>query len=304
MTTKKSSINNHPLAPVGARPKGSKTAVSRTTKTRKRTTKKKGQKGWKQVKWFFIIGTLLGAGIWFGITFKEGINYFFSKQRSGSDEKSFFDFRTVEVLKRHDDMLVGFDVSQYQGVIDWEVVDSIAFTAPLDFVFIRATMGEDATDKAYDINWKGARANHFIRGAYHYYRPNENSTEQAKNFIAKVKLSEGDLPPVLDIEEMPKTQTMDNLRKGLINWMTIVEKHYGVKPILYSGENYYVNHLKQWFPDHIIWIANYNFFVEEIKPDWHFWQFSEKGVIEGIDGKVDLNIFQGNKNDLRKILVR
>ncbi|MDR2223404.1 MAG: glycoside hydrolase family 25 protein [Flavobacteriaceae bacterium] len=305
MTTRKSSTTNHPLEPLGVRPKKNKTTERKARTTRKYTSKKKAKsEGWKQIKWVFIIGTLLGVGIWFGVTFKDGIYYYFSSKRNNSDEKSFFDFRTAEVLKRHNDMLVGFDVSQYQGVIDWSAIDSVAFTAPLEFVFIRATMGEDALDKAFDINWKGARANHFIRGAYHYYRPNENSTEQANNFIAKVKLSEGDLPPVLDIEEMPKTQTMENLRKGLKNWMSIVENHYGVKPILYSGENYYVNHLKEWFPDHTIWIANYNFFVEEIKPDWHFWQFSEKGVVEGIDGKVDLNIFQGNRNDMRKLLVR
>ena len=96
---------------------------------------------------------------------------------------------------------------------------------------------------------------------------------------------------------------MENLRKGLQNWVNLVEAHYKVKPILYSGENFYSHHLKDWFPDHVLWIANYNFFVEEIKPEWHFWQFTEKGVIDGIDGKVDLNIYNGSKSDIRDLLV-
>jgi lysozyme len=35
------------------------------------------------------------------------------------------------------------------------------------------------TDWQFDENWRGAKKNNLIRGAYHYYRPNENSLEQA-----------------------------------------------------------------------------------------------------------------------------
>lgn len=303
-SSKSTPKNNHPLAVVGARPKGSAARTVKPRAKRKPTKKKTNPNYFGKIKWIAIITVLLGVGIWFGITFKDGIKYFFSAERGAANEKSIFDVRTIEVLKRHENMMVGFDVSQYQGVIDWTVIDSVAYKAPLEFVFIRATMGVDAKDKAFDLNWKGARANHFIRGAYHYYRPNENSVEQAKNFIATVKLSEGDFPPVLDIEELPKEQSMDSLVMGLKRWMTEVENHYGVKPILYSGEHYYTKHLMKWFPDHVIWIANYNFFVEEIKPEWYFWQFSEKGIVDGIDGKVDLNIYNGTKTDIRKLLIR
>ncbi|MHC5352603.1 glycoside hydrolase family 25 protein [Myroides sp. LJL115] len=257
-----------------------------------------------RIKWITIIVGLLGIGIWFGIHFKEGIQYILQDNSKGGGPKSLYDVRTVEVLSRHQEMMVGFDVSHYQGVIDWQSIDSIASLKPLEFVFIRATMGADGVDKAFKLNWKGARSNHFIRGAYHYYRPDENSLQQANNFIKNVKLSEGDLPPVLDIEDLPKEQSMDSLRSGLQRWIATVEKHYKVKPILYSGEHYYTKNLKKWFPDHILWIANYNFFVEEIKPDWHFWQFSEKGIIPGIDTKVDLNIYQGNKTQMRTMLIK
>lgn len=303
-SSKSNSKNNHPLAVVGARPKGSATRTVKPRAKRKPIKKKTNHNYFGKLKWVVMITVLLGAGIWFGITFKDGITYFFSTERGTANEKTIFDVRTIEVLKRHENSMVGFDISQYQGVIDWTVIDSVGSKAPLEFVFIRATMGVDAKDRAFDLNWKGARASHFIRGAYHYYRPNENSVEQAKNFIAAVKLSEGDFPPVLDIEELPKAQSMDSLVMGLKRWMTEVENHYGVRPILYSGEHYYTKHLKKWFPDHVLWIANYNFFVEEIKPEWHFWQFTEKGIVEGIDGKVDLNIYNGTKTDIRKLLIR
>src|SRR5690606_4690989 len=113
-----------------------------------------------------------------------------------------------------------------------------------------------------DANWRAARANHFIRGAYHYYRPDENSVAQAHNFIKNVRLSAGDLPPVLDIEELPQGQSLDSLRMGLSRWIKMVEEEYQVKPILYSGEHFYSKHLQEWFSDYVLWIANYNFFVE------------------------------------------
>lgn len=272
----------------------------------KRRKKKPAKKAliWNRIKWIGVAIIFVGFGIWFGIAFKDGINYLFNSTDEQVAKKTVYDIRNVEVLSRHSEKMIGFDVSQYQGIISWEEIDSIAQHSLLEFVFIRSTMGTDGKDKAFELNWRGARANHFIRGAYHYYRPDENSVEQAHNFIKNVRLSEGDLPPVLDIEELPKKQSMDSLVIGLKKWMDIVEKEYKIKPILYSGEHYYSKNLQKWFPDHIIWIANYNFFVEEIKPEWHFWQFTEKGVINGIDGKVDVNVFNGSRSEIRKLLVR
>lgn len=173
-STKYGTGNNSPIAVVNKRQ-----PVKRKPSPRK-PKKKKGATTFSRLKWIIAAVIFVGAGVWFGITFQEGIKYFFSAQRNETDEKSFFDFRTVEVLQRHSDRMIGFDVSHYQGVIDWKNVDSVAQRAPLEFVFVRATMGDDGKDRAFELNWKGARANHFIRGAYHYYRPDENSSNKQK----------------------------------------------------------------------------------------------------------------------------
>ncbi|MBW3518992.1 glycoside hydrolase family 25 protein [Flavobacterium sp. NKUCC04_CG] len=277
--------------------------VVRRKPNSKKTNKKKFRLTIHHFKWIAVAMVFIGLGIWFGISFKDGIKYFFSEERKKAAETSVFDIRNVEVLKRHSGKVLGFDISHYQGDIQWEHIDMINNEFPLEFVFVRATMGKDGIDTAFLKNWRSARANNFIRGAYHYYRPNENSMEQAQHFIQNVKLGEGDFPPVLDIEELPKNQSMDSLISGLKRWMNVVELHYGVKPILYSGEHYFNKHLQKAFPDYIVWIANYNFFVEDIKPEWHFWQFTEKGIVPGIETKVDVNIYNGNRNELRKILI-
>ena len=220
------------------------------------------------------------------------------------EERKIEDIRIFEVLSRHDTKLVGFDVSEYQGEIEWGKINTIEEEFPLTFVFIRATAGSNKTDTRYKANWKAAKEHFFVRGAYHYYRPNENSIAQAENFIRNVKLRKGDLPPVLDIEKLPKNQSIDSLKIGLRRWLKHVEKHYKVKPIIYSGQSYYTDFLKDEFKGYPLWIANYNFFVERIRKDWLFWQFTEKAQIHGIKGMVDVNVFNGNMEDLKALTIQ
>jgi len=162
-------------------------------------------------------------------------------------------------------------------------------------------MGEDGVDRRFEENWEAAQSRTKLRGAYHYFRPNENSVRQANNFIRNVKLRPGDLPPVIDIEERPKKQTMDSLKVGLRRWLDLVESHYHIRPIVYSGDSYFTDFLQREFSDYTLWIANYNFWVDRPKKHWDFWQFSERGFVRGIKGPVDLNMFKGNMEDLEAL---
>ena len=215
----------------------------------------------------------------------------------------FSEARNLRVLEKHEGKAVGIDVSEYQGKISWSYVDTIENQYPLHFVFIRATAGNDAVDRRFKRNWEGAKKNKMIRSAYHYYRPNENSLEQAALFIKTVRLQKGDLPPVLDIEKLPKNQSMTNLKKGLRRWLQAIENHYKVKPIIYTGEKYYDDFLKEEFSDYLFWIANYNFYREEIQDDWLFWQFTERAAVPGIEGNVDVNIYNGDLQQLQFITI-
>lgn len=210
--------------------------------------------------------------------------------------------RIFDVLQHHENKIFGLDVSHYQGDIDWGAVAKIQDSFPVNFVFVRATAGSVKVDRKYHKNWKKAKQKGFVRGAYHYYRPNENSILQANNFINTVKLQKGDLPPVLDIEAVPRIQSMENLKIGLKKWLNKVESHYGMKPILYSGESFYNDYLYEDFSDYPCWIANYNFYVEHIDQDWSFWQFTDKGSVDGVKEFVDVNIFNGNKEKLLQLV--
>ncbi|WP_426092202.1 glycoside hydrolase family 25 protein [Flavobacterium sp. DSR3-2] len=250
---------------------------------------------------FFVV---LLAGI--GFHYRNGLAYYFGFKsdkiiKAEREAQRISDVRNYHVLEKHEGKSIGIDVSEYQGKIRWSYVDTLEKKYPLHYVFIRATVGKDRKDRQFDRNWLGAKENKMIRGAYHYYRPNENSLEQAALFIKTVTLHKGDLPPVLDIEKLPKNQSIVNLKLGLKRWLHAVESHYGVKPIIYTGERYYDDFLKEEFSDYLFWIANYNFYREEIDEDWLFWQFTEKASVPGIKGKVDVNIYNGDLQQLQFI---
>jgi lysozyme len=67
---------------------------------------------------------------------------------------------------------------------------------------------------------------------------------------------------------------------------------------VYSGDSYFTDFLEREFDDYLLWIANYNFWVEKPKKHWNFWQFSERGAVNGILGPVDLNMYRGNIESL------
>ena len=257
---------------------------------------------------YLIIAFLIALIVGTGFHYRNGLAYYFSFKsnkvlKAESESKRLSDVRNFQVLEKHEGKSIGIDVSEYQGRISWSYVDTIEKKYPLHYVFIRATVGKDRPDRQFERNWLGAKENKMIRGAYHYYRPNENSIEQAELFISTVKLEKGDLPPVLDIEKLPKNQSIANLKLGLKRWLKAVEEHYGVKPIIYTGERYYDDFLKEEFSDYLFWIANYNFYREEIDSDWLFWQFTEKASVPGIKGNVDVNIYNGDLQQLQFITV-
>ena len=195
----------------------------------------------------------------------------------------------------------GIDISHFQGTINWDEVKSSAH--PIEYVFVRATMGSDGKDKQFKRNWKATKGSGYIRGAYHYYRPNENSVLQFQNFARTVELSAGDFPPVLDIEEMGK-YGKENLIAGVLNWLSLAEEYYGIKPIVYTGSNFYHQYLKGHIEDYPLWIAAYSGSHRLKGVNWSFHQFSDKMRVTGINSFVDGNSFNGKISDLENLRIQ
>lgn len=281
--------------------------MAKHRKTVRRGTKVSDAERKKYLIWSVVVPLCILIGfalLYYRTDFSYTLkSWIFPEESTDKHTTSEHEERNIKLMEKHNGYVYGIDISQYQGDISWIDINTIYDQVPIDFVFIRATMGEKAKDKRFAVNWKAAQSRAKLRGAYHYFRPNENSIRQARNFITTVKLRSGDLPPVLDIEERPRKQPMDSLKVGLKRWLNEVEKHYGIQPILYSGDSYFTDFLEKEFSDYVLWIANYNFWVDKPKKHWDFWQFSERGDVRGIKGNVDLNMFKGGIEELEKLTI-
>jgi lysozyme len=198
----------------------------------------------------------------------------------------------------------GIDVSKYQHVIDWESVKAMNVeNVRLSFAFIKATEGNVNEDRYFARNWKKARDANMTRGAYHFFLATKSGKTQAENFISSVSLEPGDLPPVLDIEQTYGVPAV-KLRQRVREWLATVEHFYGVKPIIYTNVDFYRLYLESEFDDYPLWVAHYlNKGRPRIYRDWHFWQYSETGRVNGILSKVDFNVFNGDSVAFRKLLL-
>ena len=206
----------------------------------------------------------------------------------------------------------GIDVSYWDAGIDWPKVRATGQR----YVFTKATEGITYKDPTFDDNWFGAKSAGLLRGAYHFFRCNVDAKKQADYFIDYVKTvkDNGELPPVLDLETNDGV-TKEKIVPAVKAWLDRVEAAFGKKPIIYSGQYFLQDYLiqpgggpPQWAKDYPLWLAQYpNQYVDGAKPflprgwfSWTFWQYSDKGVVNGINAAVDMDIFNGTLEELYK----
>jgi len=190
----------------------------------------------------------------------------------------------------------GLDVSHHQSTIDW---DKLSENEP-QFVFLKATEGTTNQDNKYELNYKEARDKNIPVGSYHFFTYKSSGSDQAKNFLATVKFNSGDLPPVLDLEFSRKMPPTPQVRNELLDFISIISNELACFPIIYCNSRFFNIYLKECLPEKCkLWIVDY-----KAKPagNWTFWQTSNKHKLPGIKGYVDLNIFNGSKNNLMGML--
>jgi lysozyme len=201
-------------------------------------------------------------------------------------------------------LIHGIDVSRYQSIISWDAVKEMKVkNVQLGFVFIKATEGIVNTDPQFRRNWKKSKQAGMVRGAYHFFLATKDGREQAENFISAVDLEEGDLPPVVDIEQTYGV-SLPVLKKELKEWLDVIEYYYGAKPIIYTNVDFYSRCLGKEFNSYPLWAAHYfQYDTPRINRQWDFWQHSEEGRVNGILSKVDFNVFNGDSLEFRNILM-
>ncbi len=203
--------------------------------------------------------------------------------------------------------ILGIDISHFQTNIEWDKIKADG----VNFVYIKATQGTHFKDPKFKENHAATKNQCLYRGAYHFYETGKDPEKQALNFVEAVgALISGDLPPVLDLEELgvktPVTKEM--YERNTLVWLKIVEEKLGVRPIIYSNPTFGNQYLKHpEFGKYKLWVAEYTKAKSPKVPQtwtdksWTIWQRTDREKIEGI-AKVDYDVFNGSVDDFMKLV--
>ena len=225
-----------------------------------------------------------------------------------------------ERMRYTTERIYGIDIAKYQHgkgrravPIHWDKLrithvgkrgsNNVRGTAeyPVSFVYIKSTEGTSIRNRFYLNDYTQARKHDIRTGVYHFWSVRTGGAEQATYFIRNTLFRNGDLPPVLDVEptnaQIAQSGGVERLFREIRIWLKAVERHTGVKPILYVNQMFVNNHLSKQPDlkrDYRVWIARYS----EYKPDVRltYWQLCPDGRVAGIQGDVDINVFNGYKS--------
>ena len=182
------------------------------------------------------------------------------------------------------------------------VVGSIDF--PVSFCFIKSTQGVRIRSKFYASDAHNARKRGIKVGAYHFMSP-VSGKAQARWFLRNTHILQDDLPPVLDVEltaqQIAKMGGKTALYREIQAWMDEVERASGKRPILYVSQQFiekYLHNGPAKLLSYNVWIARYGEYRPYVK--LLYWQLSPFGRVKGIYGEVDINVFNGSKEQFEQ----
>ncbi len=192
------------------------------------------------------------------------------------------------------DTLLGFDVSHFQGTVDWSVIKE----SGKHFGIAKSTQGITYTDPEFHANWKALEENNLYRGTYHFYMPKDDPIKQAEHFVSTVKdMGVHHLPPALDLEgENIGGLSVEQYQKDVLKWLDYVEENLGMQPMIYTNHpfgNEYLNNDE--FSKYKLWIAEYGreAKIPEAwsKESWTGWQYTQSDKTVRVKGNVDESKF-------------
>ncbi|MEO7034761.1 MAG: glycoside hydrolase family 25 protein [Polyangiaceae bacterium] len=194
------------------------------------------------------------------------------------------------------DSAEGVDVSAYQAIVNWDQVAA----ARLGFAFIKATEATAHVDAHFAEHWAAAKRAGLMRGAYHFFRPQQDAAAQARHFLAQLP-DGGELPAALDVE-LTDGVARANVVAGVRAWVEVVTPVLG-RPLIYTSPGFW-NSLPGTAAVAAkadLWVAHWN----AARPaalagwaHWHFWQFASVSSVPGVHGASDRDRFNGSLAEL------
>lgn len=195
----------------------------------------------------------------------------------------------------------GIDTSRWNGTVDWAKAQANG----VNFAFLKATEGGDLVDPEFAANWRASRAAGVPVGAYHFWYHCRPAAEQARWFIRHVPRAPKALPPVLDMEWTPFSPTCtrrpspDAIRREAKVFLDMIEAHYGQRPLIYSTPDFFETNQMWKLGGYEFWLRSVAGHPRDVYQGrhWTFWQYTGTGLVPGVQGKSDINVFAGSRAD-------
>jgi lysozyme len=183
----------------------------------------------------------------------------------------------------------GIDVSHHQGRIDWPRVAR----DDIEFAYIKATEGGDFVDDRFAENWAAAQEAGVARGAYHFFTLCTGGREQAANFLRVVPVETAALPPSVDLELAGNCAARPHraeVERELHEFLRLIEEATGDRTVLYVGDDFEDLYPVRASFDRPLW--HRRFMRRPNVEGWVIWQIGGFAEVDGVRGRVDLNVFR------------
>ena len=188
------------------------------------------------------------------------------------------------------DAIQGLDVSFYQGAnIDWNQVALAGYS----FVYIKAAEGKGRVEPLASAQATGAQAAGLKVGYYFFSHAGQDGAVVEADFFNSVlaNLPAPDLLSVLDLETNKMNYTIEQMTQWTNDFYNEMQKN-GKEIVLYTYTSFYDSFIvgHKLLPQKL-WLACYQNTIKLPigRADYEMWQYTQKGIVPGIQGNVDLN---------------
>ena len=184
-------------------------------------------------------------------------------------------------------MKKGIDVSTFQGYIDWQKVKNDG----VKFAMLRGGYGRHSVDERFEQNYKNATAAGLPVGVYHYSYADtvEKAKQEAEFCLSYIKGKKLAYPVAFDIEDGSLTKLPKKTLTAITKTFCQTVEKAGFYVCIYTNPDWARNRLDmKKLSEFDVWIAQWNS-VCTYKGNYGMWQYSDRGSIDGISGRVDLD---------------
>lgn len=225
----------------------------------------------------------------------------------------------------------GLDVSSANSRVNYQKVRE----AMRRYAYVRVNAGEGKPDALFMQHARGFSSNDMLVGGYHFALIDDDPDDDVDAFLTALGPAAAllRLPPALDVETLNGVDPKRAI-EWLTRWVWRCRAALKKKPVIYTGPNFWQNILKgndPFFKDYALWVSHYGANRPTVPAPWAAWKFwqylantiwllpngdhawgpkqphpdariiSRAGILDGVDGEVDLDVFNGSYADLEAL---